>query len=422
MKISRLVGILIALSYVFEANADEGISFFKGSWAQLLETAQKQGKFIFVDVYTDWCPPCKQMDKDVLPLPEVGDKYNALFINYKLDAEKGEGIAIAKKYTVKAYPSYLYLDPQGYLLHRVEGFFLPAPFIAQAEKAITLGAADNPISFLEKEFKEGNRNSAFLRTYIKKMSSLGLDNTNALNAYFTVMPGKELAKPEELVFLGDHVSSTKFQGIPFLMAHYTTLNKTQQQKLATGFYSRVIYNAAGVAWKEGRPLEMQQLKAYMDLLRADIPSSYYAGMNKLDLLYYGLVKNQPLLKKTGYATVKPVANISPDSIRAEDERRYQKIMKPFLTGEKDSTKMVGFEEEKKFITHVYSGEISNKLYEVASAFANSLDAGDPGLTDALKWAMRASLMNPDNAAIKKLVAQLEDLVDPKATVTAPPGF
>jgi thiol-disulfide isomerase/thioredoxin len=411
----RFISILFVLSYARVANAGEGISFFKGSWAELLETAQKQGKFIFVDVYTDWCSPCKQMDKDVLPLPEVGDKYNALFINYKLDAEKGEGIAIAQKYSVKAYPSFLYLDPQGYLLHRAEGFFLPAPFIAQAEKAITLGAADNSISFLEKEFKEGNRSPAFLRSYIKKMSSLGLDNTTALNTYFNAMPGKELAKPQELVFLGDHISNIKFHGMPFLLEHYPSLNKTQQQKLATSLYTQVIHKAAGIAWKEGRPLEMKQLIAYMDLLRADIPAKHYAGMDMLGLLYYVMVKNQPQLKKIGYAMVKPLMTISPDSIRAEDERQYQKVMKPYFTGEMDSTKVIGFQEEKKFIKKLYSGEISSKLYEVASAFANALDAGDMALTDALKWTKHANRMNPDNTASKKLVLQLEDLVNPKAT-------
>jgi thiol-disulfide isomerase/thioredoxin len=413
--IKQRIFTLLLVLYISSSHANEGISFFKGSWSELLAAAKQQGKFIFVDVYTDWCPPCKQMDKYVLPDPEVGNKYNATFISYKLDAEKGEGISIANKYSVKAYPTYLYLDPEGYLLHRAEGYFAPAPFIAQAERALSLGASDNPVSFLEKEFKEGNRNPSFLRNYIQKMSSLKLDNTVALNAYFIAMPVQELARPGELVFLGNHISSIKFQGLPFLLEHYPLLKKEQQQELATRVYAKVVHNAAGLAWKEGRTIEMQQLINYMNRLRNDIAPVHHAGIDKLNLLYYGMVKNQTQLKKTGYAMVKPLLTISTDSIRAEDKRQYQKLMRPFLTGEMDSTKVVGFQEEKKFIQHIYAGEISNKLYEVAIAFAGTLDMGDSGLADALKWINRAAEINPDNEAIKKLVAELEERVDPKAT-------
>lgn len=410
----RILTLLLILC-TSSSQANEGISFFKGSWTELLAAAKQQGKLIFVDVYTDWCPPCKQMDKYVLPAPEVGDKYNAAFISYKLDAEKGEGIAIANKYSVKAYPTYLYLDPQGYLLHRAEGYFAPVPFIQQAERALSLGASDNPVSFLEKEFKQGNRNPSFLRNYIQKMSSLKLDNTAALNAYFTAMPAQELVKPAELVFLGNQVSSIGFQGLPFLLEHFPSLKKEQQKELATRLYAKVIHNAAGVAWKEGRVIEMQQLITYMNQLRSEIAPAHHAGIDKLNLLYYGMTRNHAQLKKTGYAIVKPLLSVSNDSIRAEDKRQYQKLMRPFLTGEMDSTKVVGFEEEKKFIQHIYSSEISSKLYETATTFAGVLDTGDSALADALKWINRAAEINPGNEAIKKLAAELEERVDPKAT-------
>ena len=36
----------------------QGIRFAEGSWKELLETAKKEGKLIFVDCYTEWCQPC----------------------------------------------------------------------------------------------------------------------------------------------------------------------------------------------------------------------------------------------------------------------------------------------------------------------------------------------------------------------------
>lgn len=43
----------------------QGIRFAEGSWKELLETAKKEGKLIFVDCYTEWCQPCKQMEQQV---------------------------------------------------------------------------------------------------------------------------------------------------------------------------------------------------------------------------------------------------------------------------------------------------------------------------------------------------------------------
>lgn len=417
MRTRAFLSLLIFICSGPICQAGEGVSFFQGDWAQVLEAAQQQGKLIFVDVYTSWCAPCKQMDKDVLPAKEVGDRYNDLFINYKIDAEKGEGVMLSGKYSVRAYPTYLYLDPQGYLLHRAEGYFEAPAFIAQAEKAVRLGSQDNPVSFLEKEFQSGNRQPAFLRQYIGKMSSLGLDNTAALDAYFAVMPVSDLSQKKELVFLGEQIRSVKFTGLPFFISHYSSLDKKEKKRLATGLYSRVFHNATGIAWKERRVLEMKQLIDYAHLLLPDIDERHYPGINKMKLLYYAMTRDLPGLKKTGEDIVSPLMLIPIDSIKAKDLREYQKIMQPFLSGEKDSTKVIGFEEEKEMIRNLYSAEITTKIYEVVQAFAGSLDARDPSLRRALEWIGRACEINPRNKAIR----DLKDQVDAMVTIRASDG-
>ena len=70
----------------------QGIQFREGSWKEILEIAKKENKLVFVDNYTSWCGPCKKMVSEVFPLKEVGDFYNANFICYKLDCEKGDGV------------------------------------------------------------------------------------------------------------------------------------------------------------------------------------------------------------------------------------------------------------------------------------------------------------------------------------------
>ena len=76
---------------------------------------------MFIDFYTSWCGPCKMMMKNVFPLKEVGDYLNARFVCVKIDAEKGEGPELAKRYKVKAYPTFVAIDPDEEVLMTKEG-------------------------------------------------------------------------------------------------------------------------------------------------------------------------------------------------------------------------------------------------------------------------------------------------------------
>ena len=50
--------------------------------------------------------------KDVFTQKEVGDYFNANFINAKYDCEKGEGIELKNKFGVAAFPTLVFFNPQ----------------------------------------------------------------------------------------------------------------------------------------------------------------------------------------------------------------------------------------------------------------------------------------------------------------------
>jgi thiol:disulfide interchange protein len=105
-----------------EINTDKGIQFQQGNWNEVLELAKKENKLIFLDVYATWCGPCKQMKSKTFPDEKVGAFFNSNFINYAIDAEKGEGIALAKKYQVTGYPTLLFVDSKGNVVAKTVGF------------------------------------------------------------------------------------------------------------------------------------------------------------------------------------------------------------------------------------------------------------------------------------------------------------
>ncbi len=111
-----------------------GVTFFDGTWEQLLAKAKAQKKPFWVDVYTTWCAPCKMMAKQTFADAEVGTFTSENFISYKLDAEKGEGETISQKYGVEAYPTFLVFNAEGKLVGKEEGFMDAERFIYVLEK------------------------------------------------------------------------------------------------------------------------------------------------------------------------------------------------------------------------------------------------------------------------------------------------
>lgn len=107
------------------------IEFTKGTYAEILSKAKSENKVIMIDFYTDWCKWCVELEKKVYTNPEVADFANKYQINWKIDAEKGEGVELAKRYQVSGYPTIVFVDPNGDEIDRIIGYlpvkeFFPA--------------------------------------------------------------------------------------------------------------------------------------------------------------------------------------------------------------------------------------------------------------------------------------------------------
>ena len=113
--------LLIALFFISSISYSQ-IDFKKGSVADVLAMAKAENKLVMVDVMTDWCKWCIELDNKVYAKKDVSDFANANQINYKIDAEKGEGIDFAKKYKIQGFPSILFLDGDGNEVDRVYGY------------------------------------------------------------------------------------------------------------------------------------------------------------------------------------------------------------------------------------------------------------------------------------------------------------
>ncbi len=166
IKNTFLVFAVCFLNTFLTTNA-QGIDFEKGRLDSVLNVARAQDKLVFVDIYTKWCIPCKQMEKNVFSLKEVGDFYNKNFINYKIDAEDTtyNGPNVAERYKVGAFPTYLYLNFKGELVSKFVGFMIEDVFIKAGKQAMGTDMTSTFTSVLEK-YEKGDTSLPTLRSVI----------------------------------------------------------------------------------------------------------------------------------------------------------------------------------------------------------------------------------------------------------------
>ena len=186
--LSAVAATLLSVTLAFGQHSSQGIIFEQGTFADVLQKAKQTNKSIFMDAYTTWCGPCKAMTISVFPNDEVAEFYNKNFICYKVDMEKGEGLDLAKKYTVNAYPNLLYMNPEGEILHRVAGFQNAPNFIKLGETA--LNPAER-FKTIQGQYWAGGASPALAVKYLLMLADAALPYDKPSMEYFSTQPESE---------------------------------------------------------------------------------------------------------------------------------------------------------------------------------------------------------------------------------------
>lgn len=193
---------MLFLSLAVSAQKKE-IHFEKLSLKEALAKAKSENKSVFVDCFTSWCIPCKQMEANVFTQDSVADFYNKNFINIKVDMEKGEGPSVKKMYTIEAYPSYLVLDADGKIRNKFVGGMSAKDFIANASKGLT---ANNDEANLNARYEHGDRTPELMRAYIRqKIKVMEKSRAKELNnELMASLTPEQKASPENWFLFGEN--------------------------------------------------------------------------------------------------------------------------------------------------------------------------------------------------------------------------
>lgn len=149
----------------------QGINWI--SLEEAVELQKKEPRKIMIDAYTDWCGPCKLLDKNTFQNSEVSTYINAHYYAVKFNAEGNSEVKFKEKtfknpqfdpakkgrnsvheltryFGVSAYPTIVFLDENSDLIGPIPGYKTPR----QLELFLNLFKGDLYKSITSKELWE----------------------------------------------------------------------------------------------------------------------------------------------------------------------------------------------------------------------------------------------------------------------------
>lgn len=208
------------LLFQFSTNA-QGIQWQTGSFESILNKAKSQKKLIYVDIYTTWCAPCKQMDAEVFTNANVGNFFNDNFINYKIDGEKGEGKDLVDYFELESYPTSIFIDGDWNVIQKLEGFRPAERLLESAEKMKERGKISDSDDDLEQAYMKGRRDAAFLLEYIKVRQLQKMNNSMILDEYIGKITLGQLKSESTLRLITENAFQLRGRTFEYLMSRKT---------------------------------------------------------------------------------------------------------------------------------------------------------------------------------------------------------
>ena len=271
------------------SQTQKGIRFIQVSnWHELLELAKQQNKYIFVDLYTTWCGPCKLMDKEVYSNEKIGVLFNEKYIAVKVQMDSTandnefvmawykEAKALGKRENVEAFPTLLFYSPNGQLIFKSVGYRSPTSI---NKLATYLSQPESNANFRRdlKAYQNGIRDYETLPALVTNIREFLGDYKLALtvasdykNNYLDKLKASDFLKIENLNFINtngdvklvnsrDEFFKTAYRNPEFI-------DSNLQTGTALHYLNEVVFREelASALYRDGKPIIENPNWKYLD--------------------------------------------------------------------------------------------------------------------------------------------------------------
>ena len=237
--------VILCLLIALQVQAQKGINFIKSTSLQAaINAAKQQNKLLFVEVYAPDCHICNSF-KGTFAQPQVGNLYNASFVNFQLDIRKPENQKALQqlKITINATPTFLFFEPKTMKLVQAKAFGEKENTIINvnsiAQKASN--PAEQATNFASK-FKAGERSFAFLLNYAQfaRLTADTTTNLKVVNELIKVVPTNQYVSQSALNIIQMVMMNNNNALFDYFVSHIAQYNRIADPSLVKMIYENIF--------------------------------------------------------------------------------------------------------------------------------------------------------------------------------------
>lgn len=198
--------------------------------------AQAENKPIVVDLYADWCGYCKDLEKKIFPAKEVSSELEK-FVTVRINGEKFP--ELITKYSVRGYPTILFLDKNGYFIDKITGLPDNTLLITKLQEAYIQKDIETGLIAEQKQAPNSVLSNYNLGLFYYRNGNFKSSSEFFLKSFNATEPEFHDKKPESLFLLGlVQIHEKKFQEAVSIWDTY--MEKYPESKTGTIYYCRGI--------------------------------------------------------------------------------------------------------------------------------------------------------------------------------------
>ena len=212
-----------------------------------------------------------------------------------VDAEKGEGVMLARKYQVSGFPTLIFVNSEEEVIYRVDSSLNVAELIAQGKIALT--PRDDYAGLKEKYLKnELNKVDLYRYLLIVKTRGNAGELNEVLEKYVASAPDADLQMFNTIV---DNVRSPGSKAFAFLEAHRDEFGRMAgKDKVENFIRDTYIKDATYKKYKTG-----EDYTAAIDSLKRNIHLTRQEELNIAGSYYYSIGDKDGFMRVSGELAV-----------------------------------------------------------------------------------------------------------------------
>ncbi|MDO6391476.1 hypothetical protein Q4E40_15160 [Pontibacter sp. BT731] len=201
--------ILFCFAFISHSAYNQRINFEQDSLDAVLVKAQQLNKPVFIlvsgpEISKDVPRQMReQMVGSGLDHPEVTAAFNSQFVNFKAPYKSRAGNQLSNKYNIRAFPTFLYLNSDGMLIHRNHGnYSSPQRYLSDIKVFQDKQNSTHNLGYFREEFEKGRRDVDFLRQYLQLHKEMGVEpEAGLLDAYAGSLADAGILSFSEVIFI-----------------------------------------------------------------------------------------------------------------------------------------------------------------------------------------------------------------------------